>query len=184
METKSFIPVQDWFFTAATPLETSSSPHMAALDRIIRNAMQRDNQECHGLPRNSQTLLQAICINAQESGSIADECRTCLQSLPVFDVQDCLGSKAASAHVQERHVSNLKSLMASAQVWRLAGWGVTVLGNIVGMISVPGGGPKDEIMGETCRLVAVPPVRGIYKQGSDLSPFERLALDWGAGLCR
>lgn len=64
-------------------------------------------------------------------------------------------------------------------VWHLAAWALTAEGEVIGLVSVPGGGPDDTVMGKTCRLVSVPPLKGVYKQRAELSPDEHTALACG-----
>lgn len=61
-------------------------------------------------------------------------------------------------------------------VWRIAAWALSEQGDVVGLVSVRGGGQGDEVMGKTCRLVAPPPLRGIYKHISELDQDEKTAL--------
>lgn len=65
-------------------------------------------------------------------------------------------------------------------VWRLALWGITAdEGHVIGLVSVPGGGHEDKIMHGTCRLLSVPPIRGIYKHYSELNCDEIEAIKNG-----
>lgn len=64
-------------------------------------------------------------------------------------------------------------------VWRLAAWALTDEGDVAGLISVPGGGPEDKLMGANCRLVTPPPLRGVYKHMSELDQSEKTALTTG-----
>lgn len=67
-------------------------------------------------------------------------------------------------------------------VWRLACWGLTDQGDAIGLVSVAGGGQNDSVMQGTCRLVAPPPLRGIYKHVSELDKDEQVALQSGKPL--
>lgn len=59
-------------------------------------------------------------------------------------------------------------------VFPLAVWAQTEDG-VIGLISVPGGGNEDTIQGKTCRLIPVPPLRGVYKAESELTADELAA---------
>ncbi len=60
-------------------------------------------------------------------------------------------------------------------VWHVPVWALNDEGNVVGLLSVPGGGAEDDVMGSTCKLVGPPPLRGVYKHESELSNNERTA---------
>ena len=62
--------------------------------------------------------------------------------------------------------------------YQLAGWAVAEgsdggADQIIGMVAASGGGPSDKVMGNTCRLVTVPPVHGTYKHVSELAPIQQ-----------
>lgn len=61
-------------------------------------------------------------------------------------------------------------------VWRVPVWALNDEGDVVGLVSVPGGSKDDPIMGATCKLVAPPPLRGVYKHESELTPDEKTAV--------
>lgn len=56
-------------------------------------------------------------------------------------------------------------------VFRLAAWQHDDEGRVVGLVSVPGGGG-----GKQCRLLSVPPVRGIYKHKAELTDEEKASF--------
>jgi len=62
-------------------------------------------------------------------------------------------------------------------VYPVAVWAMNEDGQVVGLISVPGGGHTDKIMGPTCRLVSPPPLRGVYKHFRELDKNEVQALE-------
>lgn len=57
-------------------------------------------------------------------------------------------------------------------VWPLAAWALTNDDQVIGLVGVRRGGPDDRD-GQTAALVAVPPLRGIYKPSIGLTPDER-----------
>lgn len=57
-------------------------------------------------------------------------------------------------------------------VYPVAVWATNDEGEVIGLISVAGGGPDDKIMGRVCRLVAPPPLRGVYKHLAELDANE------------
>lgn len=57
-------------------------------------------------------------------------------------------------------------------VYPVAVWATNDEGEVLGLISVAGGGPDDKIMGRMCRLVALPPLRGVYKHLAELNANE------------
>lgn len=67
-------------------------------------------------------------------------------------------------------------------VWRVAVWALTEEGEVVGLISVPGGGEDDEVMGKTCGLIPPPPLRSVYKHISELDKNEQTVLMSGKPL--
>jgi hypothetical protein len=64
-------------------------------------------------------------------------------------------------------------------VYPVAVWALGVDGNVIGLISVPNGGPSPTSTPRVCRLIPPPPVRGLYKHESELNDLERTALITG-----
>ena len=60
-------------------------------------------------------------------------------------------------------------------VWRVPVWALNDEGDVVGLVSVAGGG-NDDSMGRVCKLVAPPPLRGVYKHETELTVDERTAV--------
>lgn len=67
-------------------------------------------------------------------------------------------------------------------VWRVAVWAQTLNDEIIGLISVAGGGPDDKTMGKLCHLVAPPSVYSVYKHISELNENEQAAFKSGKPL--
>lgn len=61
-------------------------------------------------------------------------------------------------------------------VWRVAVWAKTENDEIIGLISVAGGGPDDKTMGSLCHLIPPPPQYSVYKHISELNENEQAAL--------
>ena len=64
-------------------------------------------------------------------------------------------------------------------VWRVPVWAINDDGEVIGLVSVPGGGNEDENMGKLCKLIAPPPLRGAYKHESELNDKEKTAVATG-----
>lgn len=150
----SFVPAQDWFFVANPVFSPVNPPHLAALVRAI--------ELYPGL------INKKICEIPPFSADINNYMTSFRDWFPDL----------SSASAQEKYMEHVEELIRSAQIWRLAGWKTDTLADeTVGMISIPGGGPDNEFMKGSCKLIPVPPLRGIYKHLSELSRLERILLN-------